>query len=130
MFSDGGGKNTPSVTELKIHFAETPLPLPPFTLTAEPGDGKVVLTWSYSLDDNAGGYYIYYGERPGEYLCRDAVEGPSPVNAGNTTSYTLTGLKNGKIYYFAVVAYSCVDSRISGDFSKEVYARPLRRMGR
>ena len=130
LFSDGGGKNTPSVTELKVHFSETPLPLPPFTLTAEPGDGNVVLTWSYSVDDNAGGYYIYYGERPGEYLGREAAEGQSPVNAGNTTSYTLTGLKNGKIYYFAVVAYSRVDSRISGDFSKEVYARPLRRTGR
>lgn len=127
LFSDGGGRHSPSVTELKLSFTETEIPLPPFTLTAEAGDGKVKLSWSYSVDDNAGGYYVYYGERPGEYLGREAAEGMSPVRVGNTTSCTISGLKNGKIYYFAVVAYSRIDEHIMGDFSKEVYARPLRR---
>ena len=105
----------------------SPAPLPPFNIKAVPSNGSVILTWSYSIDNNAGGYYVYYGERPGEYLGREAVEGASPVDAGNTTGITLTGLKNGKTYYFAVAAYSKRDSRIIGDLSKEVYARPLNR---
>ena len=91
------------------------------------GDGQVTLSWSYSVDDSAGGYYIYYGNRPGEYLGRAAVQGASPVNVGNVTSATLTGLKNGVIYYFAVAAYSKLDERICGALSKEVYARPERK---
>ncbi|MBQ2529199.1 MAG: hypothetical protein II547_02980 [Treponema sp.] len=127
LYPDGGGSKTPSVTQLDLHFTEHLSPLPPFTLIAEPGDGQVTLTWSYSVDDDAGGYYIYYGERPGEYLGREAYKGDSPINVGNVNKVTLNGLKNGKIYYFAVATYSKLDDRIIGVLSKEVYARPLRK---
>lgn len=127
LYPDGTGSKTPSVTQLDLHCTERLSPLPPFTLIAEPGNGQVTLTWSYSVDDDAGGYYIYYGERPGEYLGREAYQGDSPINVGNVAKMTLTGLKNGKIYYFAVATYSKLDDRIIGTFSKEVYARPLRK---
>ena len=127
LFPDGGGRHTPSVTELDVYYSEVPLPLPPFTVNADSGDGEVTVSWSYSVDDTAGGYYLYYGERPGEYLGREALQGYSPVNVGNISSITLTGLKNGKIYYFAVASYSRLDNTIQGTLSKEVYARPLKR---
>lgn len=127
LLTDGEGSKSPSVTEIKLHFEEAPLPLPPFTVQAEPGDGKVTLSWSYSVDDSTGGYFVYYGERPGEYLGRTAVQGSSPVNAGNTNHITLTGLTNGKIYYFAIASYSRIDISIQGMLSNEVYARPLKR---
>ena len=129
LYPDGNGAVSPSVTQLTLDFTELPLPLPPFTVKAEAGNGCVTLSWNYSVDDTAGGYYIYYGNRPGEYLGRVALEGPSPVNVGNTTSYTLTGLENGKIYYFAVASWSALDDRIVGPLSKEVFARPLQRLG-
>ncbi len=125
---DGMGEITPGVTQVTLKYTEAELPMPPFSVTAEPGDGQVTLSWSYSVDDNAGGYYVYYGNRPGEYLGRVAFEGPSPVRAGNTSSITLTGLQNGAIYYFAVSAYSRVDGRINGELSKEVFARPSKRL--
>ena len=127
LFPDGGGVHTPSVTELDIHYSEVPSPLPPFKVVADAGDGQVTLSWNYSVDDTAGGYYVYYGERPGEYLGREAVQGYSPVNVGNVASITLTGLKNGKIYYFAIASYSRLDNNILGILSKEVFARPLKR---
>ena len=129
LYPDGNGAVSPSVTQLTLDFTELPLPLPPFTVKAEAGNGSVTLSWNYSVDDTAGGYYIYYGNRPGEYLGRVALEGPSPVNVGNTTSFTLTGLENGKIYYFAVASWSALDDRITGPLSKEVFARPLQRLG-
>ena len=128
LYPDGDGETTPSVTSIELDFSELPLPLPPFTVKAEAGNGSVLLKWKYSVDDTAGGYYIYYGSRPGEYLGRIAVEGASPIKIGNQTSFKVTGLENGKIYYFAIAAWSALDDRIIGPLSKEVFARPLDRL--
>lgn len=128
LYPDGNGDKTPSITQIDLEFSELPLPLPPFIVKAQAGNGCVTLNWNYSVDETAGGYYIYYGNRPGEYLGRIALEGNSPVKVGNTTTYKLTGLENGKIYYFAVASWSVLDDRIIGPLSKEVYARPLERL--
>ena len=127
---DGAGSETPRLSEIAIHYEEQAEPLPPFNVTAQAGDGTVALSWTYSVDDNAGGYYVYYGNKPGEYLGRVAVQGSSPINVGNVTSVTLTGLENGRIYYFAVSAYSKIDGRINGTLSKEVFARPSSRLSK
>ncbi|MGP1457925.1 MAG: hypothetical protein ACTTKL_01245 [Treponema sp.] len=125
LFPDGAGKNTPSVTEIGLNYTPLPPPTPPLKVAASAGDGSVTLTWNRSVDESAGGYYIYYGTKPGEYLGRMAEEGVSPINAGSVTRYTVTGLKNGAIYYFALAAWSKADQNIRGGFSKEVYARPV-----
>ena len=128
LLSDGDGSVTPTITEIALDFTELPEPLPPFVVKAAAGNGSVTVSWNYSVDDTAGGYYLYYGTRPGEYLGRVALEGESPINVGNTTSYTVTGLENGRIYYFAVAAWSVHDMRVVGNLSKEVFARPLARL--
>ncbi|MBQ9495637.1 MAG: fibronectin type III domain-containing protein [Treponema sp.] len=124
LFPDGNGSTTPSITQLQIAYSELPEPLPPFAVRALPGNGSVTVSWNYSVDESTGGYLVYYGTRPGEYLGRVAKEGASPVDAGTASSLTLTGLRNGTIYYFAVATYSKYDSRILGHMSAEVYARP------
>lgn len=128
LLPDGAGEKSPSITQIVIDYSELPEPIPPFVVKAEAGNGSVKLSWSYSVDDTAGGYYLYYGNRPGEYLGRIAIEGESPINVGNTTTFTVTGLENGKIYYFAVAAWSKYDERVVGNLSKEVFARPLARL--
>lgn len=125
LYPDGGGTVSPSVVNLALSFREVDAPLPPFRVTAVPSDSSVTLSWTYSVDKDTGGYYVYYGERPGEYLGKAAVEGASPINVGNRNSITFNGLTNGKIYYFAVAAYSKENEKIMGVLSKEVYARPL-----
>ncbi len=127
LFPDGAGRNTPSVTEIKVNYTQAPAPTAPFRVKAKPGDGCVDLSWSYSVDENAGGYWIFYGNRPGEYLGTDANEGPSPIRVDNITSFRLTGLKNGAIYYFALSTYSKDEAQISGGLSNEANARPGRR---
>ena len=125
LLPDGSGEISPSVTQIVLKFDELPEPLPPFVVKAVAGNGSVTVSWNYSVDDTAGGYYLYYGNRPGEYLGRVAIEGESPIDVGNTTSFTVTGLENGKIYYFALAAWSAHDKRVVGELSKEVFARPL-----
>ena len=128
IFPDGNGEITPTITEIVLNYDELPEPLPPFVIKAKAGNGEVTVSWNYSVDDTVGGYYLYYGNRPGEYLGRIALEGESPINVGNTSSFTVTGLENGKIYYFAVAAWSVYDESVVGKLSKEVYARPLSRL--
>ncbi len=128
LMPDGNCDQTPSITSITLDFTELPEPLPPFVVKAVAGNGSVTVSWNYSVDDTAGGYYLYYGTRPGEYLGRVAIEGESPINVGNTTSFTVTGLENGKIYYFAIAAWSAYDMRVVGNLSKEVFARPLARL--
>ena len=125
---DGNGETTPSITKISLDFEELPEPLPPFVVKAIAGNASVTLSWNYSVDDTAGGYYLYYGTRPGEYLGRIAIEGASPINVGNVSSFTVTGLENGRIYYFALAAYSAYNSNVIGELSKEVFARPLARL--
>ena len=60
--------------------------------------GQVTLTWDASTSSRVAGYEINYGQISGGY-------GP-PVDAGNQTSYTVTGLDAGKTYYFAANAYT------------------------
>lgn len=124
LFPNGSGDVTPSLSEVRVNYSTVLPPLPPRTLSAKAGNGKVELKWSYSVDDNIGGYYIYYGTKSGEYLSRVALEGASPVDAEKQNSFTLSGLKNESIYYFAVAAYSALDKKIVGELSKEVFARP------
>ena len=128
LFPDGEGEVTPSITDITLTYEEIPEPLPPFVVKAKASNGKVTVSWNYSVDDTVGGYYLYYGNRPGEYLGRVAIEGSSPIDVGNSSSFTVTGLENGKIYYFAVAAYSIYDEEIIGELSKEVFARPLARL--
>lgn len=124
LFPDGAGMVSPAISSIELDYAVLPNPQPPHKLSVEKGDSSVMLSWSYSVDDSTGGYYIFYGNKPGEYLGRISAEGCSPLDAGNATSYKITGLENGTIYYFAVAAYSKYDENIRGELSKEVYARP------
>jgi hypothetical protein len=86
---------------------------------AEGGDGSVALSWPASVDFDAAGYLVYYGERPGEYLAAG-----SPIDTGPARTITVTGLKNGKIYYFGVAAYDASGPAFPGALSGEVSARP------
>lgn len=124
LLPDGSGSESPVLTELKIYCDELPPPVAPFKVDASPGNESVRLSWSRSVDDSVGGYYVYYGVRPGEYLGGDAGEGVSPLDVGNITSLDITNLTNGKIYYFSVAAYSKYNKEIVGKLSQEVYARP------
>jgi hypothetical protein len=59
--------------------------------------GEVTIAWDPAQDPNLDGYKLYYGYEEGSY------EGV--VDVGMETTYTLTDLKEGQVYYFALVAY-------------------------
>jgi len=71
---------------------------------------QVTLAWDPDTDPDLAGYKLYYGNSSASYQ--------SSVDVGNVTSYTLSGLLEGQIYYFAATAYNLSGSE-SG-FSNEV----------
>lgn len=130
LYPDGTGEKSPSIISLVVHYKENELPFPPFSVNAKAGNGYVDLEWSSvisSPSESIGGYLVYYGQKPGEYLGTVAVEGISPIDVGKKNSIRINGLINGRIYYFAIASYTDFEPRIIGTFSKEVSARPLQR---
>ena len=59
---------------------------------------QAVLAWNASTDSSVIGYNVYVGTQSGIYQ--------TPIDAGNNTTYTVTGLSDSQTYYFAVTAYS------------------------
>jgi predicted phage tail protein len=89
-------------------------PGPPTGLTATPGNASVGLTWTAPGSDGGSaitGYNVYIGTSPGG-------ESATPVNGATlvtTTSYIVTGLRNGTVYYFTVAAVNAVGSSAASD---------------
>ena len=79
---------------------------------------SAVLEWDAVNDPRLRGYRIYYGPELGAYL---QLRGQG-IDAGNVTTYTVTGLVSQRRYYFAVTAYdsSNRESRYSNEVSKDV----------
>ncbi|WP_276356230.1 S-layer homology domain-containing protein [Cohnella caldifontis] len=106
-FSEG------SYPQLRWTLVPTP-PAAPVDLTAVAGDGQVALSWSSVT--GAAYYDIYQGSATGSY-------GASPIKTVTGTTYTVTGLANGTVYYFAVKAGN--DGGASDAYSNEASAMPM-----
>lgn len=87
---DGTNSNELSATP------STGAPSAPTLSTATAGNAQVALTWT--TVSGATGYKIKYGTSTGTYT--------TTVDVAAVTSYSVTGLGNGTLYYFAVVAYN------------------------
>jgi fibronectin type 3 domain-containing protein len=74
--------------------------------------GEVNLAWDPNTEPDLAGYRVYYGLGSRNY---DRV-----LNVGNCTSCVVTGLEQGRTYYFAATAVNTAN--IESDFSNEVSA--------
>lgn len=70
---------------------------------------QAVLAWNASGDSCVVGYKVYVGTQSGDYQ--------TSIDAGNSTSYTVTGLSDSQTCYFAVTAYS---NSVESAFSQEL----------
>ncbi|MPY86504.1 MAG: hypothetical protein GEU99_01110 [Luteitalea sp.] len=73
---------------------------------------SATLAWNANTESNLAGYRVLYGTFPGNYT--------EDVDVGNRTTFTVTDLAAGPIYYFVVKAYNTADQLSSP--SNEVWA--------
>lgn len=78
-----------------------------FILTNTANALDISLAWDASPSSNVVGYKLYYqADTPSLPLAgNEALQGSSPIDIGPNTAYSVTGLTDNKIYYFAVTAY-------------------------
>ena len=70
---------------------------------------NVTLAWDPNTEKNSAGYKIHYGTKSRSYT--------TTIDVGKVISRTITGLKEGETYYFAVTAYNI--SGLSSGYSNE-----------
>jgi hypothetical protein len=131
FFPDGSDRNLPMLQDLTVTYDRDPAPPAPARFQAEPGDGSVYLSWTDVVANDVRGYLLYYGDSPGSYFGDDADLGPSPVDLGRVSQAEVSGLTNGKMYYFRIASYNSYNSPDRGlyrerNISGEVFARPSR----
>ena len=76
------------------------------------------MSWTASPDVSVTGYRVYYGTASGAY----SQPRGSGLMTGNVTSWTLSGLNSGTLYYFAVTAIDSTgkESVYSNEASKQM----------
>jgi len=126
LYPDGRGAAGASFSGFELRYEPDLPPPPPARLLATPGDGSVTLRWTRVPEADVAGYAVWFGTRPGEYFGVSATLGPGPFDAGRALEFTVGGLENGTVYYFAVASYDAAGPVGAGEFSVEAYARPLR----
>src|SRR5436190_2253051 len=80
--------------------------------------GQVQLAWDANTEPDLAGYKVYYGSASGTYTAN--------IDVGNITTYTVTGLQDGLLYFFAVTAYvaAAPESGFSNEVSTTVVSVP------
>ncbi len=124
LLPDGTRNHTPSLSEITVTYEPDLPPSPPFELVAIPGSGEVILKWQHVRGLDIKGYQIFIGSEPNNYINNEGIE--SPIDVGYVNSYTIEGLTNGKLYYFAIITYDTSDPPNKSIFSAEISARPSR----
>jgi len=103
----------------RITWSPATVVVPPVVVPPVISPGSTAtLTWNASTDPRVIGYRVYYGTAPRTYI-QARNEG---IKLGLVTSYTVTGLKSGTRYYFAVTAYKPPSPETDeSDYSNEVF---------
>jgi PKD repeat protein len=80
---------------------------------------QVKLAWDPSLSTAVQGYKLHYGSSTGSYS--------TTVPVGLQTSYTLSGLTDGRLYYIVATAYDSTgrESAYSNEVTARVYDVPV-----
>lgn len=104
------------VDQLTVTPATASVPSGPTNLTVTPGNTSATLQWTASTSGSPTSYTIYRGT-----ISDGEANTPIATVSGTTTTFTDTGLTNGKTYFYNVAANNAVG--VSPD-SNEVSVTP------
>lgn len=117
---DANGNLGPASPELVLTPTDTVPPPVPTGLTASPGSGKVILSWTGATDRDTRFVVVHVSEAAGGLYA--AVNLSDPIGCGDA-SFAVSGLAAGRTYWFRLTAR---DGRGNeSDYSGEVHATPF-----
>ncbi|AAX16966.1 fibronectin type III domain-containing protein [Borrelia hermsii] len=125
FYPSGDPVESPVLYGMIVTYIPEAAPFPPLITKAVPGSGEILIEWFPVINSNIGGYYIYIGVSPGNYHGKAGSIFTSPIDVGNQTSFRITGLENGRLYYVSVASYNLDKSVNEASFSKEISVRPM-----
>ena len=102
---------------MEVSATPAGIPTDPTIISASPGNGQIVLSWSAPASDGGSAitaYNVYRGNAPGMERLYTII--------GNVLTYTDTNLTNGQTYYYNVSAVSLAGE---GVLSVEISATPV-----
>jgi len=82
--------------------------------TSGTAGASVTLTWTANTESDLASYRVYYGTSSRNY--------PTSISVGKVTSYTISGLSTGTVYYFALKAVDA-SGNLSGYSAEKVISR-------
>jgi len=82
---------------------------------------NIALEWDGNTEPDLAGYKVYYktGSSGPPYNGTGATEGDSPINVGNVTQKSLSGLTDGVTYFIAITAYDNETPSLESGYSNE-----------
>jgi len=83
-------------------------PAPPQVTSVIEGRDDVRISWNKGQDDDIAGYRLYYGAARDSLFGAFAVQGSSPIDMGDVTEFTLSGLNPGSQVFFALSSLDIV----------------------
>jgi hypothetical protein len=83
------------------------------------GTGKLKLSWNAIPTTTPIRYFVYYDTIANSYNGSSAIEGQSPIDIGDTTSFILSGLVPEKTYYISISVYEPI-SELESERTNEV----------
>lgn len=98
-------------------------PAPPTGLQVVVNGNSFDLSWNANAEADIAGYRVFYDTDGGyPYSGTGATEGPSGIDVGNVTSYSLSGLPANSNIYFTVLAYDSSGDEWAGEswYAQEV----------
>jgi hypothetical protein len=119
------GKKSPLFRSMRVTYVENDPPARPQGLVATLENNTINLRWYKGSEKDLIGYKVYYGTRSGFYFTQDALEGKSPIDVGNTNTFSLSNLKKNTIYYITVTAYDDEEHIHESGFAREISIRVL-----
>ncbi|AYE36328.1 hypothetical protein DB313_02385 [Borrelia turcica IST7] len=125
FYPNGNPVDSPALYSMVIAYIPEAAPFPPVITKAVPGSGEIFVEWFPVINSNIMGYYIYIGVSPGNYHGKSGGVLSSPIDVGNKTSFKITGLEDGRLYYISIASYNLDKSVNETSFSKEISVRPM-----
>ncbi|HBE03680.1 MAG TPA: hypothetical protein DC049_14595 [Spirochaetia bacterium] len=117
MFNNDGQQRN-FITKISINYDIDIPPLSPVFHSIDTGPGSIDISWKKNTEADIAGYRIYYAREKFKHPLQIIEISPEK------TGWKISGLENGRLYYFALAAYDYAGKDNESEWSEIKFAVP------